>query len=79
MAMEAYFQLRQHRNNLNLKEYWGTAKPTASTDIGPFNVDDVMWNTAPVAGGGSYIGWVCTTAGADGATSTWKGFGLLET
>jgi hypothetical protein len=79
MAMEPYFQLRSGRNSLNLKEYWSDAKPSASTDIGPFAKGDIVYNTAPAAGGGSYLGWICTTAGLDGATSTWKGFGLLET
>jgi hypothetical protein len=79
MAMEAYAQNRQYRNPLSLKEYWSTAKPTASTDIGPFSVGDIVWNTVPAAGGATYMGWVCTTAGKDGANSTWKGFGLIET
>jgi hypothetical protein len=78
MAFEPYSQLRQYRNDLSLKEYWGTAAPSASTDIGPYNVGDIVWNTAPAGGGASYIGFVCTVAGADGATSTWKGFGLIQ-
>jgi hypothetical protein len=79
MAMEPYSQFRQYRNDLNLKEYWSTAAPSASTDLGPFKVGDIFWNTSPAAGGGSYIGWVCVSGGATGATSTWKGFGLLQT
>ena len=55
MAMEPYSQHRQYSNNLQLKEYWGTAAPSATTDLGPFNVGDVMWNTAPAAGGGTRI------------------------
>ena len=44
----------------------------------PYNVGDRVWNTAPAGGGATYIGWVCVTAGADGSTSTWKGFGLIQ-
>lgn len=69
MAMESFSQLRQCRNNLNLREYWGTAAPSASTDIGPYSVGDVMWNTAPTTGATSPLGWICTTAGATGATA----------
>lgn len=75
MAMESYRQHRQYRNPLQLVEYWGTAAPSAATDIGPYNVGDLVWNTTPTAGG--YIGWVCTTAGADGATAVFKAFGAI--
>lgn len=78
MAMEAYSQLRQYRNNLNLKEYWSDAAPSASTDVGPYKVGDIVWNTVPAGGGATYIGWVCTTAGADGSTAVFKGFGLIQ-
>lgn len=78
MAMESYGQHRQYRNPLGLHEYWGTAAPSASTDIGPFKVGDIVWNTVPAAGGATYIGWVCVVAGETGATSTWKGFGLIQ-
>lgn len=53
---------------------WGTAAPSASGD-GTFKVGDIVWNTVPAAGGASYVGWVCTTAGTPG---TFKGFGLIE-
>jgi hypothetical protein len=79
MALEPYRQHRQYRNDLNLVEYWGTAAPSAATDTGPYKIGDIVWNTAPAAGGASYLGWICTTAGADGSTSTWKGYGLLQT
>lgn len=46
--------------------FYGTAAPTA----GAWLVGDVMWSTAPAAGG--MVGWVCTTAGTPG---TWKAFG----
>jgi hypothetical protein len=77
MAMESF--ITQHGGTLGLTRYYGTAAPSLATDIGPYKVGDEVINTAPAAGGGSYRGWVCTTAGATGATSTWKGFGLLET
>ena len=51
MAMEPYRQHRQYRNDQQLTEYWGTAAPSATTDVGPFKLNDVMWNTAPAAGG----------------------------
>lgn len=57
--------------------YYGTAAPSDANE-GPFMVGDEVINTAPAAGGSSYRGWVCTTAGT-GATATFKGFGLLET
>jgi hypothetical protein len=56
---------------------WGDAIPSAATEIGPFNLGDIRWNTVPATGGATYIGWVCTVAGATGASSTWKGFGLI--
>jgi hypothetical protein len=43
-----------------------TAPPTA----GVWNVGDMVYNSAPVAGGS--MGWVCVTAGTPG---TWKTFG----
>lgn len=79
MALDPFSQKRQHANGLDLTEQWGTAKPSATTDTGPYKIGDIIWNTAPAAGGGSYIGFVCTTAGADGSTAVFKGFGLLET
>lgn len=39
---------------------------------GIWKVGDIVWNTAPVAGG--TIGFVCTTAGTPG---TWKAFGAI--
>ena len=45
-----------------------SAAPTAGT----WAVGDVVWNSAPTAGG--TIGWVCTTAGTPG---TWKTFGAI--
>jgi len=77
MAMESWRET--FGGTLGLTRYYGTAAPSASTDIGPYKLGDEVINTAPAAGGGSYRGWVCTTAGATGATSTWKGFGTLET
>jgi hypothetical protein len=77
MAQES-FSTHWGPSTLGLRQYWATAAPSASTDIGPYSVGDVVWNTAPAAGGATYMGWVCTTAGATGATSTWKGFGLIQ-
>jgi hypothetical protein len=51
----------------NLVEY-NTAAPVAGTYV----VGDIVWNTAPAAGG--TVGWVCTTGGTPG---TWKAFGTI--
>ncbi len=77
MAMESFSTI-WGPSILGLRQYWGTAAPSAATDVGPFKVGDIVWNTAPAAGGATYMGWVCTTAGATGATSTWKGFALIQ-
>ena len=74
----AYSQLRQYRNDMSIREWWGSAPPSTSADIGPYNLGDVMWNTVPAGGGATYIGWVCTTAGANGGTAVFKGFGLIQ-
>lgn len=39
-----------------------------------WRVGDLVWNTAPTAGG--VLGWVCTTTGL-GASAVWKGFGAV--
>lgn len=44
-------------------EMWGTAAPTLLAH----QVGDIVWNSAPSAGGTP--GWICTTAGTPG---TWK-------
>jgi hypothetical protein len=50
-------------------QYWGSAAPSASTDKGPYAVGDVVWNTVPTANAGGAFAWICTTAGATGATA----------
>ena len=35
----------QHRGNN--KAYEGTAAPSLSTELGPYNVGDIVWNTVP--------------------------------
>ena len=57
------------------KTYWGTAPPSAATDLGPYMVGDIMWNTTCAAGGVPF--WLCTTAGATGAVSVWKAAGVV--
>lgn len=47
----------------------GTAAPTSGT----YEVGDIVYNSAPAAGG--FVGWVCTTAGTPG---TWKTFGAIS-
>jgi hypothetical protein len=46
-----------------------TAAPTEGTWVR----GNVVWNSAPAAGG--YVGWVCVASGTPG---TWKGFGAIE-
>lgn len=38
-----------------------------------WSVGDIVYNSNPTAG--SYVGWICVTAGSPG---TWKGFGLIQ-
>lgn len=45
----------------------------AAPGSGPWVVGDLVYNTAPAAGGN--IGWVCVTAGTPG---TWKTFGTIS-
>lgn len=53
----------------NKKEGLDTKPP----GYGAWNVGDIVYNSNPTAG--SYVGWVCVTAGSPG---TWKGFGLIQ-
>lgn len=50
-------------------EYPGTAAPGSGT----YSTGDIVYNTAPSAGG--YMGWVCVSGGSPG---TWKGFGAIQ-
>jgi hypothetical protein len=45
---------------------------SAAPTTGTYSRGQVIWNTAPTAGG--YVGWVCVTAGTPG---TWKQFGAI--
>ena len=45
------------------------ANPPSHAGDGNFNVGDIIWNSAPTAGG--VLLWVCTGAGT-GATATFK-------
>jgi hypothetical protein len=47
----------------------GSAAPTGGT----WRVGDIMWNSAPTAGG--HAGWICVTAGSPGV---WKPFGAIS-
>jgi len=61
----------------NVGDTAGTAKVrllgTAAPTTGTYEVGDILYNSAPTAGG--TIGWVCTTAGTPG---TWKTFGAIS-
>jgi hypothetical protein len=48
----------------------GTSAPVSGT----FDIGDMCWNSNP--GAGSYVGWVCVTAGTPGQ---WLGFGMIST
>lgn len=48
-------------------------KRNSVPNSGTFKVGDIIWNSAPSAGGN--IGWVCVTAGTPG---TWKSFGDIS-
>lgn len=47
--------------------------PPSHAGDGNFNLGDIIWNSAPTAGG--TLLWVCTTAGT-GATATFKGVAI---
>lgn len=63
------YSLNDPANNNYIIDYKGSAAPTTGT----FNIGDIVYNSAPTAGG--YIGWVCVTAGTPG---TWKTFGAIS-
>ena len=48
--------------------FYGTGIPSA----GAFIQGDIIYSTAPVAGG--FVGWICVAAGTSG---TWKTFGII--
>ena len=48
---------------------FGTAAPVSGT----YSAGNIVFNSAPVAGG--TVGWVCVTAGTPG---TWKTFGDIS-
>ena len=52
---------------------WTQLNYSASPTTGTWKLGDIVYNSAPAAGG--YIGWVCTTAGTSG---TWKTFGAIS-
>jgi hypothetical protein len=58
-------------SNTFIKSWLGAS--TADPSTGTYAVGDIIYNSAPVAGG--FIGWVCTTAGTPG---TWKTFGVIS-
>jgi hypothetical protein len=55
--------------NLNSRRKLGTAEPTAGTWV----QGDMVWNSAPTAGG--TLGWICVAGGSPG---TWKTFGSIQ-
>jgi hypothetical protein len=56
-------------NNRGVIVMWGAAAPTSGT----WERGDIVYNTAPAAGG--VIGWVCVLGGNPG---TWKTFGAIS-
>lgn len=57
------------RNTGIYRRRYDAAAPVAGT----WAVGDIVWNTAPAAGGN--LGWICTTAGTPG---TWQRFGFAR-
>lgn len=72
MALDSY---RQQINGGRNTRYFGDAPPSATTDVGPFQVGDEVINTAPALGEAHK--WVCTTAGANGSTAVFTPVGIL--
>lgn len=61
--------VNESANSWNAVTRYGTF---AMTTTGTWRVGDIVWDSAPAAGGA--IGWICTTAGTPG---TWKTFGAI--
>lgn len=53
---------------------YGRGYSTAAPTSGQWEVNDIVYNTAPAASGAP-MGWVCTVAGTPG---TWVAFGQLK-
>lgn len=51
------------------REFFDSAIPTA----GRYELNDLVWNIAPVAGGP--VGWICAASGSPG---TWRAWGRLD-
>jgi hypothetical protein len=68
------YRVRLFDNNVRTDTRGGKTHifDTAAPVAGTWAVGDIVWNTAPTAGG--FIGWTCTTAGTPG---TWKTFGAV--
>jgi hypothetical protein len=60
--------------NSNFKPAFIGRTATSIPTIGTWAVGDIVWNSAPTAGG--TMGWVCTTGGAPG-TFVFKTFGTI--
>ena len=69
------YRIRLFDNNVRTDVRGGKTHifDTAAPVSGTWAVGDIVWNTAPTAGG--FIGWTCTTAGTPG---TWKTFGAVS-
>lgn len=63
------WDVSQDLERLNAFSTTAAAAPVSGTYV----QGDIVWNTAPTAGGN--IGWVCTVAGTPG---TWVAFGQIE-
>lgn len=56
---------------------YASAAPTGATPTGQaWSLGDIVYNTAPAAGG--FVGWVCTTAGVVGSGGVFKTFGPIS-
>jgi hypothetical protein len=67
-AIAGRWQPPSYTNSALSRHYYGATTPAT----GAWQRGDIMWNTAPAAGGTP--GWMCTTAGSPG---TWKAMANL--
>lgn len=69
LFFSTYANINTENNSWNAGRHERTTVPASGT----WAVGDLVWNSAPTAGG--FIGWVCTAAGTPG---TWKTFGAIS-
>lgn len=73
IAIDGTFNAYTTGAGVNLPGAQKIRNDSAAPTTGTWAVGDIVFNTAPTAGG--FIGWVCTTAGTPG---TWKTWGAIS-